>query len=245
MKLSLRLFLNAAAIGFIVFLAACQQGSEQANPPRPQVDVPALRAKAEQGDPVAQAQLGRLYVKGEGVTNSYSEAAKWFQRAAEKGNADAEAALGELYEAGQGVPQDMKKALECYRTAAEKGNAGAQYTMGFLMECGRGVPQNQVEAAKWFLKAAAQGEPLSQYDLGQRYEKGVGVAVDLAESFKWFKLAADQNQADAKLRLEQLRGRLSSTELAEGNRRLAAFRPVITDAGSEGVGGTNSSGKGL
>jgi TPR repeat protein len=228
MNSSLCLFRNTVALGFLVCLAACQQGSEPANPPGPRADVPAIRAKAEQGDPVSQAQLGRLYMRGEGVTNSYPEAAKWFQRAAEKGNADAEAALGELYEAGQGVPQDMKKALEYYRMAAEKGNAGAQYTMGFLAECGRGVPQNQAEAAKWFLKAAAQGEPLSQYDLGQRYEKGVGVAVDLAESFKWFKLAADQKQADAILRLEQLRGRMSAAELAEGNKRVAAFRPVTT-----------------
>jgi TPR repeat protein len=214
----------------VVMLDACKrQTSEQASTPKPQVDLAALRAKAEQGDALFQARLGRLYLKGEVVTNSYEEAAKWFQLAAEKGNSDAEAGLGELYEAGQGVPQDMKKALLYYRQAADKGHAGAQYTLGFMAECGRGLPANQAEAVKWFLKAAEQGEPLSQYDLGQRYEKGVGVTVDLAESFKWLKLAADQKQPDAIVLRDEVRKKMSAEEIAEANRRVAAFRAVKTE----------------
>ena len=212
---------------FALGLAGCNQQSPQQVPaPAPPVDLPALRARADQGDPAAQAQLGRLYLKGEVVTNSYTEAAKWFLLAADKGNVDAEAALGELYEAGQGVPQDMKKALQCYRQAAEKGHAGAQYTMGFMAECGRGLPQDQVEAAKWFHKAAEQGEPLSQFDLGQRYQKGIGVQVDLVESYKWLKLAADQKQPDAIALLKEVGAKLSSTDLAEAKKRVASFEPI-------------------
>lgn len=215
----------AFALLFMLLLAGCQQQtSEPALKPRPQVDLAALQAKADQGDPQSQAQLGRLYLNGEVVTNSYSEAAKWFLLAAEKGNPDAEAGLGELHEAGQGVPKDMEKALQYYRKAADKGHAGAQYTLGFMAECGRGLPQDHAEAVKWFLKAAEQGEPLSQYDLGQRYEKGVGVPVDLAESFKWLNLAADQQQSDAITRLDQVRRGMSAEQIAEGKRRVAAFQ---------------------
>jgi TPR repeat protein len=221
----------------VVMFGACErQASEQVSTPKPQVDLAALRAKAEQGDALSQAQLGRLYLKGEVVTNSYNEAAKWFQLAAEKGNSDAEAGLGELYEAGQGVPQDMKKALLYYRQAADKGHAGAQYTLGFMAECGRGLPQNHAEAVNWFLKAAEQDEPLSQYDLGQRYEKGIGVNVDLAESYKWLTLAAARNQPDAIVLLDQVRKKMSAEEIAEAKRRVAAFRI----AKSEGAPGTRS-----
>ncbi len=221
-----------SSLVLVVVLGACERNaSKQAPKPKPQIDLTALRAKAEQGNPEFQAQLGRLYLKGEAVTNSYTEAARWFQLAAEKGNPDAEAGLGELYEAGQGVPQDMKKALLYYRQAADKGHAGAQYTLGFMAECGRGVPQDQVEAAKWFRKAAEQGEPLSQFDLGQRYGKGIGVPVDLAESFKWLKLASDQKQPDAMALLNEVRKKMNAAETAEARKRLGAFRAEKT-AGS-------------
>jgi uncharacterized protein len=217
----------------LVFAGCQQQTSEQTLKSRPQVDIAALQARASQGDPQSQAQLGRLYLNGEVVTNSYSEAAKWFQLAAEKGNPDAEAGLGELHEAGQGVPKDMDKALQYYRKAADKGHAGAQYTLGFMAECGRGLPQDHAEAVKWFLKAAEQGELLSQYDLGQRYEKGVGVPVDLAESYKWLKLAADQQQPDAIVRLDQVRKTMSAEQIAEGKRRVAAFQAAKAGNASE------------
>ena len=218
----------------VVLLGACERNaSEQAPKPQPQIDLAALRSKAEQGNPESQAQLGRLYLNGEMVTNSYSEAAKWFQLAAGQGNPDAEAGLGELHEAGQGVPKDMEKAVQYYRQAADKGHAGAQYTLGFMAECGRGLPQSHAEAVKWFLKAAEQGEPLSQFDLGQRYEKGVGVPVDLAESFKWLKLAADQQQADAIVRLDQVRKQMSADQTAEGKRRVATFQAAKTGKAAE------------
>ena len=107
--------------------------------PTPPPDIPGLTVKAEQGDAEAQYQLGAAYAQGQGITNSYAEAAKWYGRAADQGQAAAQAALGELYEAGQGVPKDMDAALRCYRAAAEHGYAGAQYTLGFLYEAGRGV----------------------------------------------------------------------------------------------------------
>jgi TPR repeat protein len=193
--------------------------------PRAVVDVAAVRAKAEGGDAVAQAQLGRLYAKGEGVTNSYAEAAKWYRLAADQGNSDGQFGLGELYEAGQGVKQDPVEAVKWYQLAAEQGNAGAQYTLGFLYEAGRGVPQNQAQATKWFRLAAEQGDPLSQYDLGQRCELGIGTTADRTEALKWFLLAAAQNQADSVKRAAALQGTMTREEVAEAKRRVAAFAP--------------------
>ena len=51
------------------------------------------RPLAQQGDPIAQFNLGMAYAQGRGVTQNDSEAAKWFRLAAEQGVADAQSRL--------------------------------------------------------------------------------------------------------------------------------------------------------
>jgi TPR repeat protein len=215
----------AAFVASYLFVLKAPTKPDQA-PQRPAVEVAALRTKAEAGDPQAQAQLGDLYLKGEAVTNSYVEAAKWFRLSAEKNNAEGKLGLGQLYEAGQGgVPRDQAQAVKLYREAADQGLAGAQYTMGFLYEAGRGVPANQPEATKWYLKAAEQGEPLAQFDLAQRYEIGVGASIDKVEALKWYILAARQGQPDSAKRGASLKKQISRVEAEEAQRRADAFVP--------------------
>lgn len=187
------------------------------------IDIASVRSKAESGNPEAEAQLAQLYAKGEGVTNSYVEAAKWFRRAVEQGNSAGQLGLGELYEAGQGVPKDLDQAVKLYRQAAEQGNADGQYTLAFMYESGRGVRQDHVEAANWFRLAAEQGMALAQYDLGQRYNLGVGVVVDRAEALKWLTLAAAHGQTDAAALRDKLKRELTREQLAEADHRVAAF----------------------
>jgi len=207
---------------FYVFQAALTPSGGSAT--KPNVDVAALRAKAEAGDPQAQAQLGDLYIKGEVVTNSYREAAKWFRMAAAKNNPEGQFGLAQLYDAGQGgVPRDMAEALKLYQQAADQGLAGAEYTLGFMYESGHGVPKNQAEAIKWYAKAAEQGDSLAQFDLAQRYELGVGTKMDHVEALKWYLIAARQGQSDSAKRGDNLKKYLSSAEIAEAERRADAF----------------------
>ena len=189
-------------------------------------DIEAIQAKAQQGNPQAQAQLGRFSENQAGRADRYAEAAKWFRQAAEQGNAEGQAGLAELYETGQGVRKDVAKALELYRQAAEHGHAGAQYALGFDYETGRGVLQDQVQAAKWFRLAAEQGQVLAQYDLGQRYILGVGIAADRCEAFKWLTLAADQGQMDAAARRDTLKKQMTRAEIAQASRLVKSFVPA-------------------
>ena len=48
-------------------------------------DIKILIQKANQGDVVAQYNLGVAYYNGEGVEQSYSEAVYWLQKACENG----------------------------------------------------------------------------------------------------------------------------------------------------------------
>ena len=54
-----------------------------------------LRKSGDQGHAQAQYNLGVMYAKGEGVRQSRTEAASWWQKAAEQGHPTAQLELGE------------------------------------------------------------------------------------------------------------------------------------------------------
>ena len=70
-----------------------------------------FRRGAEQGETVAQYELGQMYESGQGVPQNYQEAATWMRRAAELGLQKAQARLAEYYYEGKGVPKDHTLAL--------------------------------------------------------------------------------------------------------------------------------------
>jgi uncharacterized protein len=82
------------------------------------------RPLAEEGDPVAQYNLGLLYLDGHGVPQSSAEAANWFRRAAEQDYTQAQHNLGAMYGSGQGVKRDYVQAYKWLNICAAKGNGG-------------------------------------------------------------------------------------------------------------------------
>jgi TPR repeat protein len=53
-----------------------------------------LRPFAEQGNAVAQYNLGAMYDTGKGIVRDNQQAEEWYRKAAEQGNADAQYNLG-------------------------------------------------------------------------------------------------------------------------------------------------------
>ncbi len=84
---------------------------------------------AEEGNAVAQNNLGLMYDNGWGVPQDDKEAARLYRLAAEQGDVDAQYNLGGMYDKGKGVPQDYKEAERWWRLAAEQGFAIAQYNL--------------------------------------------------------------------------------------------------------------------
>jgi uncharacterized protein len=82
------------------------------------------RPLADAGDPIAQYNLGLLYVDGHGVPQSSAEAAKWFHRAAEQDYGLAQHNLGAMYGSGEGVKRDYVQAYKWLNICAAKGDAG-------------------------------------------------------------------------------------------------------------------------
>lgn len=113
---------------------------------------------ANQGDAVAQYNLGWMYALGKGVRQDYHKAVEWFTKAAGQGNAKAQNNLGGMYRQGQGVRQDYQKAVEWYTKAAHQGDAWAQNNLGWMYYNGQGVSQNKSTAKRYFGQVCDQGE---------------------------------------------------------------------------------------
>ena len=76
---------------------------------------------AEQGNAVAQFNLGECYRDGEVIKKDETEAAKWYRKAAEQGHAEAQLKFREC------VVKDQIATARCLRKEAEQGNTGARF----------------------------------------------------------------------------------------------------------------------
>ena len=121
------------------------------------------RKAVDQGDAVAQYNLGVCYFKGEGVAQDYAEAVKWFRKAAELGHAEAQRNLAICYVSGRGVEKDIVEAAKWFRKAADQGDAEAQLEVGTWYSAGTFVNKDYSESVKWFRKAADQGHAKAQF----------------------------------------------------------------------------------
>jgi uncharacterized protein len=81
-----------------------------------------FRPLANQGDDVAQFDLGLIYSTGHGVRQDHAEAMKWYRLAADQDVAGAQYCLGILYAKGQGVPQECVRAYKWFDLSAARGN---------------------------------------------------------------------------------------------------------------------------
>ena len=81
-------------------------------------DIDALRARAEQGNFLAQYDLGFMYDTGDGVPQDDARAVRWYRLGAEQGHALAQFYLGLAYAEGQGAPEDDIQAHMWYTLAA-------------------------------------------------------------------------------------------------------------------------------
>lgn len=183
------------------------------------------KRRAEKGDPEAELALGIMYATGEGVPQHYGEALKWFRLASDHGNPAAQFRLGAMHINGWGVAQNPMEGARWVRLAANRGLPAAQVYLGELFVTGTGVGRNAPEAMRWFRRAADQGDADSQRNLGNQYAEGQLVRADYVEAYKWFSLAAAQGDAEAAKARDTLVQGFSKTQIADGQRRAAAFVP--------------------
>ncbi|MBN2346979.1 MAG: SEL1-like repeat protein [Candidatus Aminicenantes bacterium] len=162
------------------------------------------REWAEKGDAFGQAQLGRMYLRGEGVDKDYRLALEWYRKSAVQGNGDAQAHLGHMVEKGLGTEPDYQQALAWYKKSIANGNVHAQVLLGDLYLSGSGVDPSPRKALACYLKAAEQGRDLdsaglAQLRMGIMYRQGRGVEKDLRKGFACCLKAAKLGNREAQL----------------------------------------------
>ncbi|MBR6068539.1 MAG: SEL1-like repeat protein [Bacteroidales bacterium] len=161
------------------------------------LDIESLMDVAEQGDAVAQYNLGVCYRDGKGIQQDYIKAFDWFKKSAEQGYATAQFEIGFCYRTGKGIQQDYKKAFEWFKKSAEQGYATAQFCLGLCYSYGRGVQENYKKAFEWFEKSVEQGIFLAQRELGILYAQGLGVKQDDSKAVELYRKAAEQGDSVA------------------------------------------------
>jgi hypothetical protein len=88
------------------------------------------RKAAEQGDSLAQNNLGFCYHLGNGVEKDDAEAVKWFRKAAEQGYAGGQKNLGASYHDGNGVEKDYAEAYAWFNLASKTDRKAAEFRDG-------------------------------------------------------------------------------------------------------------------
>jgi len=155
----------------------------------------ALRAwlpLARAGDAKAQNNVGLMYERGLGVSQSYPDAMNWYRQAAEQGLPEANHNLGLLYFSGFGTAVNDREAFRRFRAAAEKELPESQYMLGLMVYSGRATEANPQIAKGLFEASAIQGYAEAQYMLAFVLQSGdLGTPNPMA-AFVWSKIAADQ-----------------------------------------------------
>jgi TPR repeat protein len=91
-----------------------------------------------------------MYDIGQGVTQDYQEALKWYKLAAAQGVARAQTNLGLMYGKGQGAPQDFIRAHMWGNLASAAGNPDGAKSRDLIAE--RMTPQ-QIRKAQDMARA--------------------------------------------------------------------------------------------
>jgi uncharacterized protein len=145
--------------------------------------------------------LGRIFDKGEKISENDAEAAHWYRLAADFSNIQAQSTLAFMYYHGLGVPKDKSLTVHWYRKAADQGLTSAQFYLGRSYYLGEGVTKNYQAAREWFSMAGKGGHAAAQVFLGYMYNFGQSVPKNPKKAVEWFRKAAEQGDKNAQYSL--------------------------------------------
>ncbi|MEP3275064.1 MAG: tetratricopeptide repeat protein [Stappiaceae bacterium] len=165
----------------------------------------ALSYAADQGHPLAQWKLARMYAVGDGVAEDDFKAFKYFSLIANE-HADESphsskapfvassfVALGSYYLTGitdSPIDANPTRARDLFTYAASYfGDADAQYYLGKLYLSGEFGENNPTMAARWLKLAAAKGQIRAQATLGNMLFVGEEVPQNKARGLMWMNVA--------------------------------------------------------
>ena len=105
----------------------------------------------------SKANLGILYLSGDGVSADEKKGLSLIQEAASNGISNAEYLIGSFYATGYLVETDFEQALYWLNRAAEKNDKNAIFNLGVLYDSGDGVERNIIKRNNLWKVSASLG----------------------------------------------------------------------------------------
>jgi len=163
-----------------------------------------VKSEAEKGNVEAMNTLAGLYSDGEVISQDYSMAKYWYEKAAGKGDDGAMYILGVMYFNGVGVSQDYSLAKIWYEKSAEFGHSYSMNNLGEMYYYGLGVSQDYSKAIDLYENAIAKGNEAALSNLGYIYLSGEGAKQDYTNAKYLLEKAAEKGNADAMSNLGEM-----------------------------------------
>lgn len=136
----------------------------------------------------AAGYLGRMFLRGEGMAQSFPIAQKWFTRGLSNGDALSQYSLGLMHLNGFGVKKDVLKAADFFAAAADQDLAVAQTNLGMLF-----LDQGDTAtASKYFELAIRNSHIEALYYLAEMFEKGIGRERNCGVAAAYYKIVAEK-----------------------------------------------------
>jgi SEL1 protein len=136
----------------------------------------------------AAGYLGRMFLRGEGMAQSFPIAQKWFTRGISNGDALSQYSMGLMHLYGFGVEQDTMRAADFLSAAADQDLAVAQTELGKLF-----LDQGDIiTASKYFELAIRNNHIEALWYLAEMYEKGVGRDRSCGVAAAYYKIVAEK-----------------------------------------------------
>ena len=137
-----------------------------------------LMRRANNGDPVAQEELGYRYFLGKGFSADTARAAYWIGKAADQNMSIAQHNLGVFLNNGWGVPWDPFKAYERFKAAAQDSLPEGEFAYGLFYTDNLVVPRDWPRAYHWIkLADDAKYEP-AQKVIAEFIRRGIPLDSD-------------------------------------------------------------------
>lgn len=136
----------------------------------------------------AAGYIGRMFLRGEGMEQSFERAMVWFRRGIANGDGLCQYQMGLMYLQGLGVKKDAVKAADYFKEAADQDFASAQVNMGQLF-----LDQGDVSTAtRYFELAERHGHIEAFYHLAEISQNGVGRDRSCAVATSYYKRVAEK-----------------------------------------------------
>ena len=139
----------------------------------------------------AAGYLGRMFLRGEGVDQSFEKAITWFKRGIAYGDALCQYEMGLMHLHGYGVRKDALVAADFLKEAANQDLPSAEVVLGQLY-----LDQGDVGTASRFFDLAARlGHIEAFYHLAEMASNGIGRGKDCLVAASYYKIVAEKVEA--------------------------------------------------